>query len=248
MAVCRQDMLYKDNTSNPIPTSFFLYLRSLYVSYATRLLGIVIFEPKKRCRDGVTCVTRAFARKAFLCTRTMGVSAPSLHRVYRLSDNRLTHPRTQARFCDRARARGRLGTQARFCDKARARGRLGTQARFCDKARARGRLGTQARFCDKARVRGRLGTQARFCDKARARGRLGTQARFCDKARARGRLGTQARFCDKARVRGRLGTSSSRPGLKSTVTCSRPTQVPFMPLDPTNLVRTQAFKAGGAHM
>jgi len=23
MAVCRQNMLYKDNTSNPIPTSFF---------------------------------------------------------------------------------------------------------------------------------------------------------------------------------------------------------------------------------
>ena len=28
MAVCRQDMLYKDYTSNPIPTSF-LYLKSL---------------------------------------------------------------------------------------------------------------------------------------------------------------------------------------------------------------------------
>ena len=46
MAVCREDMLYKDYTTNPIPTSFFISNHS--VSYATRLLGRAIFEPKKK--------------------------------------------------------------------------------------------------------------------------------------------------------------------------------------------------------
>ena len=44
MAVCMHDMLYKDYTSNPIPTSF--YTRNHSVS-ATRLLGREIFDPKK---------------------------------------------------------------------------------------------------------------------------------------------------------------------------------------------------------
>ena len=46
MAMCREDMLYKDYTTNPIPTSFFISNHS--VSYATRLLGRAVFEPKKK--------------------------------------------------------------------------------------------------------------------------------------------------------------------------------------------------------
>ena len=38
MAVYRQDRLYKDYTSNPIPTSFFL-LEIFSVSLAMRILG-----------------------------------------------------------------------------------------------------------------------------------------------------------------------------------------------------------------
>ena len=43
--------------TNPIPTSF-LYLKSFCkLCYKiTGLLGRAIFEPKKRCRDGVSCV------------------------------------------------------------------------------------------------------------------------------------------------------------------------------------------------
>ena len=44
MAVCRQDMLYKDHTSNP---SLHPFYTCNSVSYATRLLGRAIFEPKK---------------------------------------------------------------------------------------------------------------------------------------------------------------------------------------------------------
>ena len=48
MAVGRQDMLYKDYTSNPdpIPTSFFI--PEIILSYATRLLGRAVFEPEKK--------------------------------------------------------------------------------------------------------------------------------------------------------------------------------------------------------
>ena len=40
MAVRRQDMLYKDYTSNPIPTSFFIPNMILQAMHAIRLLRI----------------------------------------------------------------------------------------------------------------------------------------------------------------------------------------------------------------
>ena len=55
MAVCRQDMLYKDYTTTPIPTSFFIseiiqqvMLRDYWEEQS--------LSQKKRCRDGVICV------------------------------------------------------------------------------------------------------------------------------------------------------------------------------------------------
>ena len=46
MAVCRQHMFYKDY---PIPTSFLYHS----ASYATRLLGRAMFEPKKDVEMGL---------------------------------------------------------------------------------------------------------------------------------------------------------------------------------------------------
>ena len=42
MAVCRQDMLYKDYTSNPIPTSFFIPDMILQAMHAVRVLRIAV--------------------------------------------------------------------------------------------------------------------------------------------------------------------------------------------------------------
>ena len=42
MAVCRQDMLYKDYTTNPIPTSFFIPDMILLAMHAIRLLRIAV--------------------------------------------------------------------------------------------------------------------------------------------------------------------------------------------------------------
>ena len=42
MAVCGQDMLYKDYTSNPIPTSFFIPDMILQAMHAIRLLRIAV--------------------------------------------------------------------------------------------------------------------------------------------------------------------------------------------------------------
>ena len=55
MAVCRQDMLYKDYTTNPIPTSFLLAQKLLYLIISLHN-SQNDFRYKKRCRDGVTCV------------------------------------------------------------------------------------------------------------------------------------------------------------------------------------------------
>ena len=44
MAVCGQDIIYKDYATNPIPTSFFTSETILLV---TKLLRRAIFEPKK---------------------------------------------------------------------------------------------------------------------------------------------------------------------------------------------------------
>ena len=55
MAVCREDMLYKDYTTNPIPTSFFvseIILQVMLQDYWEEQF----FSPKKGCRDGVSCV------------------------------------------------------------------------------------------------------------------------------------------------------------------------------------------------
>ena len=55
MAVCRDDMLYKDYTTNPIPTSFFIseiILRVMLQDYWEEQF----LSQKKRCRDGVSCV------------------------------------------------------------------------------------------------------------------------------------------------------------------------------------------------
>ena len=46
MAVCREDMLYKDYTTNPIPTSF-LYLKS-FCEFCYKITGKSNFEPKKK--------------------------------------------------------------------------------------------------------------------------------------------------------------------------------------------------------
>ncbi len=47
MAVGRQDMLYKDYTSNPIPTSFFLYLKS-FCKLCYKITGKSNFELEKK--------------------------------------------------------------------------------------------------------------------------------------------------------------------------------------------------------
>ena len=55
MAVCREDMLYKDYTTNPIPTSFFIseiILQVMLQDYWEEQF----LSQKKRCRDGVSCV------------------------------------------------------------------------------------------------------------------------------------------------------------------------------------------------
>ena len=57
MAGCRQDMSYKDYTSNLIPTSLFNTWHHS-ADYAMRLPGEI--EAKKRCMDKVTCVVFAW--------------------------------------------------------------------------------------------------------------------------------------------------------------------------------------------
>ena len=50
MAVCRQDMLYKDYTSNPIPTSFLI---PDMILHAIRLLTIGTHVPEGYCSCSV---------------------------------------------------------------------------------------------------------------------------------------------------------------------------------------------------
>ena len=55
MAVCREDMLYKDYTTNPIPTSVIMseiILRVILQDYWEEQF----LSQNKRCRDGVSCV------------------------------------------------------------------------------------------------------------------------------------------------------------------------------------------------
>ena len=59
----RQDRVYKDYTSNPIPTSFF----SMIVLCIPRLWYERVALEKKRCRDGVTCVVLVYP--VYYCTR-----------------------------------------------------------------------------------------------------------------------------------------------------------------------------------
>ena len=57
MAVCRQDMVYKDYTNNPIPTSFFIPDMILWAMHVIRLLRKKdSLKQKKGFRDGVICV------------------------------------------------------------------------------------------------------------------------------------------------------------------------------------------------
>ena len=56
MAVCREDMLYKDYTTNPIPTSFYISEIILQVMLQDYWEEQFLSQKKKRCRDGVTCV------------------------------------------------------------------------------------------------------------------------------------------------------------------------------------------------
>ena len=64
MAVCRQDMLYKDNTSNPIPT-YFIYLKS-FCELCYKITGKSnFFWAKKDVGMGlrclcITCLARSF--------------------------------------------------------------------------------------------------------------------------------------------------------------------------------------------
>ena len=53
MAVCQQDRS-QDDTSNPIPTSFFFFLTAQCCSHSRAQKGVLF--SKKRCRDGVTCI------------------------------------------------------------------------------------------------------------------------------------------------------------------------------------------------
>ena len=56
MAVCREDMLYKDYTTKPIPTSFFISEIILQVMLQDYWEEQFLSQKKKRCRDGVSCV------------------------------------------------------------------------------------------------------------------------------------------------------------------------------------------------